>query len=315
MAVLNRKDHPTGNTAGSTTISKGTLSRRCGETFDAALRIHGGTNSNTVPAAAGLVETLAVKFPTKSLVNTISRKRKFCEEVFPQIYNKKVQEFENSEQNHLRSISVYFSKGVLGKRKYRSVCKTLSMKISKGKGKRFKRQNIMSCKVAKLLSYEKLMAFVKSIDKGWVGNVKEDFCYDLNEDEKVNGCYRSLTQYLPFLTSFYLKVAQENLLWFNNEINTFHVVLGGDGALFGKDDTACSWLVIFLNRGKHMLSNSESFLFWGQTVQKVRLLFSGMLNFFFARCQKLRRKHSRLMEQRSGLFFPNFQMTLKCLLF
>ena len=90
-----------------------------------------------------------------------------------------------------------------------------------------------------------------------------------------------------------LKVAQENLLWFNNEINTFHVVLGGDGALFGKDDTACSWLVIFLNRGKHMLSNSESFLFWVQTVQKVRLLFSGMLNFFFARCQKLRRKNIR----------------------
>lgn len=114
-----------------------------------------------------------------------------------------MQEFENSEQNNLRSISVYFFKGVLGRRKYRSVCKTLSMKISKGKGKRFKRQNIMSCKVAKLLSYEKLMAFVRSIDKGWVGNVKEHFCHDLNEDEKVNGCYKSLTQFLPFMVSFY----------------------------------------------------------------------------------------------------------------
>ena len=173
----------------------------------------------------------------------------------------------------------------------------------------------MSCKVAKLLSYEKLMAFVKSIDKGWVGNVKEDFCYDLNEDEKVNGCYRSLTQYLPFLASFYLKVAQENLSWFNNEINTFHVALGGDGAPFGKDDTACSWLVSFLNRGKHILSNSENFLIFGANCSENCLLFSDMLNFFFARCQKLRRKHSRLMEQRSGLFFPNFQMTLKCLLF
>ena len=89
------------------------------------------------------------------------------------------------------AVFVYFFKGVLGKRKYRSVCNTLSMKISKGKGKRFKRQNIMSCKVAKLLSYEKFMAFVKSIDKGWVGNIKQDFCHDLNEDEKVNGCYKS----------------------------------------------------------------------------------------------------------------------------
>ena len=107
MAVLNRKDHPTSNTAGSTTISTGTLSRRCGETFDTALRIHRGTNSNTVPAAAGLVETLTVKFPTKSLVNTISRKRKLCEEVFPQINNKKVQEFENTEQNNLRGICLF----------------------------------------------------------------------------------------------------------------------------------------------------------------------------------------------------------------
>ena len=148
MAVLNRKNSPTSNTAGDTNIFKATLSKRCSETFDAALRIHGGTASNTVPAAAGLVETL---------VDTISRKRKLCEKVFPQIYNKRVQEFETSEQNHLRSISVYFAKGVIGKRKYRSVCKTLSMKRSKKNGKKFERQKIMCCKVSKLLPYEKLM--------------------------------------------------------------------------------------------------------------------------------------------------------------
>ena len=96
MAVLNRKNSPTSNTAGETNISKGTLSKRCSESFDAALTIHGETASNTVPAAAGLVETL--------VVNTISRKRKLCEKVFPQIYNKRVQEFETSEQNQLRSI-------------------------------------------------------------------------------------------------------------------------------------------------------------------------------------------------------------------
>ena len=68
MAVLNRKNSPISNTAGDTNISKGTLSKRCSESFDAALRIHGETASNTVPAAAGLVETL--------VVNTISRKRR-----------------------------------------------------------------------------------------------------------------------------------------------------------------------------------------------------------------------------------------------
>ena len=54
------------------------------------------------------------------------------------------------------------------------------------------------------------------------------------------------------MASFYLRVSQENLLWFDNKINTFHVVVGGDGAPFGKDETACSWLVSFLNRGKHI---------------------------------------------------------------
>ena len=82
------------------------------------------------------------------------------------------------------------------------------MKISKTKGKKFERQKIMPCKVAKLLPCEKLMACVKSIDIGWIGNVQEDFCYDLNEYEKAKGCHRSLTQFLPFIASFYLKVAQ-----------------------------------------------------------------------------------------------------------
>lgn len=308
MAVLNRKDHPTSNTAGSTTISTGTLSRRCGETFDAALRIHGGTNSNTVPAAAGLVKTLAVKFTTKSLVNTIFRKRKFCEEVFPQIYNRKVQEFENSEQNHLCSISVYFSKGVLGKRKYRSVCKTLSMKISKRKGKKFKKQNTMSCKVARLLSYAKLM------DKGLVGNVKEDFCYDLNEDEKVNGCYRSLTQFLPFMASFYLKVAQENLLWFN-EINTFHVALGGDGAPFGKDDTACSWLVSFLNRGKHILSNSENVLILGANCPESSPVVQRYVKFLFCKMSEIEKKTFEVNGTEVRFIFSEFPNDLNMLTF
>lgn len=46
-------------------------------------------------------------------------------------------------------------------------------------------------------------------------------------------------------------------LWFNNEINKFHIVLGEDGAPFVKDSFACSWLISFLNRGKNIISNIE----------------------------------------------------------
>lgn len=315
MAVLNRKNSPTSNTAGDTNISKGTLSKRCSETFEAALRIHGGTVSNTVPAAAGLVETLVVKFPQNSLVNTISRKRKLCEKVFPQIYNKKVQEFETSEQNQLRSISVYFAKGVMGKRKYRSVCKTLSMKRSKKKGKKFERLKIMSCKVSKLLPYEKLMACVKSIDIGWIGNVREDFCYDFDEEDKVEGCYRSLTQFLPFMASFYLRVSQENLLWFNNKINTFHVVVGGDGAPFGKDETACSWLVSFLNRGRHILSSNENFLIFGANCSESSLVVQRYVKFLFSEMSDIENKTFQVNGTEVKFTFSEFPNDLKMLAF
>lgn len=90
------------------------------------------------------------------------------------------------------SIFVYFVKGVMGKRKYRLVCKIFLMKRSKKKGKKFERLKIMFCKVFKLFLYEKLMVCVKFIDIGWIGNVREDFCYDFDEEDKVEGCYRFL---------------------------------------------------------------------------------------------------------------------------
>ena len=42
--------------------------------------------------------------------------------------------------------------------------------------------------------------------------------------------------------------------------NTFHIAIG---APFGKDDTACSWLVSFLNIGQSILSRNENFLLFG----------------------------------------------------
>ena len=137
------------------------------------------------------------------------------------------------------------------------------MKESQRKDRHLERIKIMSCKVPQILPYHRMMEYVKSIDIGSVGSVKDDFCQDLDENEKVNGCYRSLTQFLPLLASFYLKLPQQDLMWFSSQVNTFHVVLGGDGAPFGKDETACSFLASFLNRGKHILSSTENFLTFG----------------------------------------------------
>ena len=72
-----------------------------------------------------------------------------------------------------------------------------------------------------------MMAYVRSLEIGVVRCVKEDFCYGLNDCEKVEGCYRHLAEFLPLFANFYMKLAEisgENLLWFDNEINRFHVV-------------------------------------------------------------------------------------------
>ena len=53
------------------------------------------------------------------------------------------------------------------------------------------------------------------------------------------------------------------MLWFNDQPFTFYISIGGDGAPFGKEDTACSWLVSFLNIGRGVLSSNENFLLFG----------------------------------------------------
>ena len=79
---------------------------------------------------SGLVDTLATKFSVKDLVKIISKSPKLCQKFFPKIYNQKLKEFEASSQNMLHSISTYFSRGVMGERKYRSVYKSISMSHS-----------------------------------------------------------------------------------------------------------------------------------------------------------------------------------------
>ena len=87
-------------------------------------------------------------------------------------------------------------------------------------------------------------------------------CHDLDEDDQVNGVYRDLPKFLVQLATFYLTEHNSSLQWFGEE-NVFRVALGGDGAPFGKDDTATSFLVSFLNIGQKVLSPEHNFLIFG----------------------------------------------------
>ena len=235
--------------------------------------------------------------------------------MFSEIYNQEVQLFEQSDQNRLRSIATYFCKGVMGRRKYRTVYRSLSMKESQRKDRHQERIKIMSCKVPQILPYHRMMEYVKSIDIGSVGSVKNDFCQDLDENEKVNGCYRSLTQFLPLLASFYLKLPQQDLMWFSSQVNTFHVVLGGDGAPFGKDETACSFLASFLNRGKHILSSTENFLTFGANCGETSIAVQRYVKFMLHEMSEIEKKSFTVNGYTIKFTFCEFPNDLKMLAF
>ena len=116
----------------------------------------------------------------------------------------------------------------MGKWKYRSVYNSISSMTYSSKStmpsiKSRKRIKVMSSNVVRLVPYDKMMAHVRSLEIGKVCCVKEDVCYGLDDCQKVEGCYRHLTEYLPLLANFYLKLAEvsgENLLWFDCDILT-----------------------------------------------------------------------------------------------
>lgn len=68
------------------------------------------------------------------------------------------------------------------------------------------------------------------------------------------------------------------------------MAVGGDSALFGKDDTACSWLVSFLNRGKHILSSSDIFFIFGTNCSESALVVQQYVKFLFREMSEIEKK-------------------------
>ena len=111
------------------------------------------------------------------------------------------------------------------------------------------------------MPYYKLVQFLGGVDIGNLYSVEEALCKD--SQNKVNGFFRDLIEFLPRLAELYMKVYKpEEFNWFGNPF-TFKVAIGGDGAPFGKYDQSCAWLVSFLNVGKRFLSNEDNFSIFG----------------------------------------------------
>jgi hypothetical protein len=70
-----------------------------------------------------LLDTIESKCEEDELFNAIGvgRCKKLKEKVFPKVYKKDVKSYESTTENMLRSVAVYYSNGVMGKVKYKSV--------------------------------------------------------------------------------------------------------------------------------------------------------------------------------------------------
>lgn len=276
QAVKVRKNNPTRYTNnGKLQPGKRAMRQRRKDTFKAALEIHGGTNADVTPGEIGLLQTVMKNVNTKTLLEGMSNDKKICGDIIPKISKTGVKLFEKSRENMIRSVAVYYSGGVMGKKKYRAVYRDMNYKkhigLKKVLGKKrvkSKRIKVNNCDLPRLVPYNKLMPFVKSLDIGTLHSVRETFCSDLPVDDKVDGVFRQLSELLPRMAEHYLNQDQYELKWFNGETNTFYVSIGGDGAPFGKEDTACAWLISFLNIGSGVLSSNENFLLFGANCQE-----------------------------------------------
>ena len=86
--------------------------------------------------------------------------------------------------------------------------------------------------------------------------------HGLEEVKKVNDVYGNIKEMVVVLPRYYFVCQKryEISVWFEGQSYSFHISLGDDGAPFDKDDTACSWLISFLNLGRKFLSSNENFL-------------------------------------------------------
>ena len=101
------------------------------------------------------------------------------------------------------------------------------------KSKTTSRTKVLSSPLPRLVPYNTLGSMLDEIKIGTLYSVRDSLCDDLDSGEKVDGCYRKLSEFLPMLASFYLPVLLVSDIDCFNEPYIFQVAIGGDGAFLG----------------------------------------------------------------------------------
>lgn len=149
--------------------------KRRRETMKAACAIHGGSYSNTTPGTIGMVETIEHRSKEEDIVKAVRKTKKLKEKVLSKLYMEDLEKFESSNDNMLRSIACYYSNGVMGRAKYRSVYRANSYRNA-SKTKRAVRIKVANFPSPRLVPYHRLMLYIKSIEIGKLYDVREMLC-------------------------------------------------------------------------------------------------------------------------------------------
>ncbi len=142
--VSRQQSAPTG-----TSVRSESLRWRRKQTMKAACMIHGGSVENTAPATIGMIETLE-RNKEEDVVKAMGRSKKMKRKVIPKLYKEDLVKFESLDDNMFRSIAMYYSNGIMGRDKYRSVYKASPYK-QVAKRKHAVCINVANCPIPKLV--------------------------------------------------------------------------------------------------------------------------------------------------------------------
>ena len=227
------------------------------------------------------VWTTLIGTTSKEVMGTYIANSAVCmNDIIPKIVKRRVQEYEKSDQNQLRSMRVLYEGGMVSKRKYTNIRNSGDvMKQSPDQsGKNKKSQFMQSCEIPKILPYKTLMSYIRNIDLGEV--LPLEILAEKLSTESVPGVYRPLKPFLLRLADMYLTLHEKDpcLQWFNGEEGVLYVAVGADGAPFGKDDTATAYLVSFLNLLQRVQSCNDNHLILGANCEEDHPLMKSYTN-------------------------------------
>ena len=214
-------------------------------------------DNNLDPVIEGMLDTLPAKVKSEKLADKIlGGKTALANAVVRKNEDNFCSKYYKSDQNKLRSLNIYYSQNVLGKRKYISIRKANKVK-----------------NIPNFTPYSDLSKVIRQIDIGVVSSIKPILTQGMEDDESSDVLFRDLLQYAPRLAEFYLTVNEnrvDKLKTFDGfprkqkESKLFLVTIGGDEA----PGSGTAFLISFLNVGKRIASSFENYLIFGGDVKE-----------------------------------------------